>query len=56
MVELYNELRQPIDSCTEERRKAVEQEKQEEDADIRNNRFGIAVVGLPNVVCFLTQQ
>ena len=50
MVELYNELRQPIDACTQERRKAVEQDSQEEEADIRNNQFGLAVVGLPNVV------
>lgn len=51
MVELYNELREPVDSCTEERRLALEREEQETEADLRNNQFGIAVVGLPNVVC-----
>ena len=51
MVELYNELRQPIDNCTEQRRLVLEREKQEEAADLRGNQFGIAVVGLPNVVC-----
>ena len=51
MVELYNELRQPIDSCIEERQLALQREKQEEEADLRSNQFGIAVVGLPNVVC-----
>ena len=54
MVELYNELRSTIDSCAEERRKAVEWEKEQEEADVKNNEFGIAVVGLPNVVKFFS--
>lgn len=51
MVELYQELRPIIDSCSEDRRKAKEREEMGEAGDLRDNRFGIAVVGLPNVVC-----
>lgn len=50
MVELYNELRPHVDTCRESRQAALDFEAEQEEKDARENRFSIAVVGLPNVV------